>query len=84
MAYSATLTKFGVLGDLKYEIYTLTDVADDSSGTVVSRMLTPMIAIPVCEKAASDVINVVSISGQTITIDASTSGDDGKLMVIGK
>lgn len=83
MTYSATLSKSGVFGDLKYEIYVLTDVQNDSTSTVTTGMKNPLMAVSVCEKAASDLINVVSISGQTITLDASTSDDDGKLLVLG-
>ena len=82
--FSSTLTHSGVIGDLRYEIYTLTNVDDDSGDTVTTAMTMPMFATATCDKAASDLINIVSISGQTITIDASTADDDGKLFVIGK
>ena len=84
MAYSASLTESGVMGDLRYEIYSVTDVANDSSSTITTAMAMPMIAVGVVEKAASDQINVVSISGKTVTIDASTADDDGKVLVLGK
>ncbi|MEA2035891.1 MAG: hypothetical protein U9O94_00175 [Nanoarchaeota archaeon] len=84
MAFSSSLIEFGVMGDLKYEIHSLTDVTADSASTVTTGMKHPKFASAVCEKAASDQINVVSISGQTITLDASTADDDGKLMVFGK
>lgn len=83
MSFSATISRQGVIGDLRYELYTLTDVQDDSGSTVKVGMKNPLMATPVVEKTASDLINVVSISGQTITLDASTSDDDGKLFVIG-
>ena len=83
MVYAASLTKSGVIGDLRYELWTLTDVQNDSSSTVTTQMKNPLMATAICEKVASDQFNVVSISAQTITLDASTTDDDGKLFVIG-
>ncbi len=83
MAFSVTLSEHGVMGDMRYELYSLTDVQDDSSSTFSTGMARPRIAIPVIEKASGDSIDVVSISGRVITLDATTADDDGKLMVYG-
>ena len=83
MAFSYERKKQGVLGDLKYEIYALTNVADDSSSVVKTGLSSVLLASAVNEKAAASVINVVSRSGGSVTVDAETADDDGVLFVLG-
>lgn len=84
MAFSSSRAEQGVLGDLKYEVYTLTNVADDSSSYVITGLSNVVFASAVNEKAAGGVINVVSRDGSTVTVDAETANDDGKLFVLGR
>jgi len=83
MAFSYTKNKQGVMGDLHYEIFSLTDVADDSSSYVKTGLSSVLLADANIEKIAGNVINVVSRSGSTVTLDAETAGDDGTLIVLG-
>jgi len=84
MAFSSELIKSGVTGDLKYEIYTLTDCVDDSTNTVTSRMKTPLIAIPTANAVSGVDITLVSIDAKVVTLDTATTGTDGQLIVLGK
>jgi len=84
MAFVSTLTDFGVMGNLKYEIYTLTDCVDDSTNEVTSRMKTPLMAIPTANAVSGVDITVVSIAAKVVTLDTATTGTDGQLIILGK
>ena len=83
MAFSTTLVKQGVSGDMKYWIYILTDVQTSNStfdvdGATVLYMTHANNETDLDEQMGS------SFSGITVTVTAATADDDGRVMIWGK
>lgn len=82
MSFNAVISERGVIGDLRYELYTLTDVSSSSS-TVKTGMAKPQMAwIQNTTGTAANLINA-TISSQILTLTAENDNDDGKMFVIG-
>ena len=82
MTFSATKTKSTVFGDLRVEIYDLTDVHTSTSTLTIHSMGTIYFATATNETDLDEQMGT-SISGNVITITAATDADDGKLLVLG-
>ena len=82
MAFSATKTKNTVFGDLKVDIYDLTDVQTSGTTLTIQGMGTIFFAVATNETDLDEQMGT-SISGNVITITAATDADDGKLLVLG-
>lgn len=83
MAFSVTLDKQGVAGDLRYWIYTLTNVQTSNSTFVVDGASKIYFATATNETDLDEQM-ATSWSGTTVTVTAGTNNDDGKCMIWGK
>jgi len=82
MAEVGTLTKSTIFGDLRINIYTLTDVQTSGSTVTVNRMRTILFATATNETDLDEQMGT-SASANVVTVTAGTNDDDGKLLVIG-
>ena len=80
MAFSSTIKKTGVIGDVSYAIYSYTS-AGVSTGAITTPKGILHVAWTPATVRASSTINYTTTDG-TITLAGLTSGDTGYVMVI--
>ncbi|MFH7835151.1 MAG: hypothetical protein QXL51_00970 [Candidatus Aenigmatarchaeota archaeon] len=79
MAFTSTNVKHGVMGDLRYEIYSWKAVSV-TGGSIITGLSTILHCNFENQTAQR---GTISISGNTVSLSALTAGDTGTIMVFG-